>query len=152
MALRDPTLVEETLTRDIIGAFFHVYNTLHHGFLEAIYSRALEHVLTRNGHVVDREVRVPVWFEKHMIGYHRLDMFVDNKVVVEIKATERLSDVAERQLRSYLKATNLDVGLVLHFGLKPAVHRVRQKSMRERLACVVDPTDLENPIDPHHQK
>src|SRR5690349_1673516 len=133
MALRDSTLAEEELTRQIIGAFFYVYNTMNHGFLESVYARALEDVLSRTGHFVEREVRVPVWFEKHIVGHQRLDMFVDKKVIVEIKATERLPDVAERQLRSYLRATDLDVGLILHFGLKPGVHRVRQKSMRERL-------------------
>jgi GxxExxY protein len=151
MALRDSTLAEEELTRQIIGAFFYVYNRLNHGFLEAVYSRALEHVLIRTGHVVGREVHVPVWFEKQLIGHHRLDMLIDNRVVVEIKATERLPDIAERQLRSYLKATSLDVGLILHFGLKPGVHRIRQKSMRERLGSVVDPTNPIHPIDPHYK-
>lgn len=135
MVLKDPTLEEGELTHGIIGAFFYVYNTLHHGFLESIYAVALERVLTRTGHIVDREIRVPVWFEKQIIGYHRLDMLVDRKVVIEIKATDRLSDHAERQLRSYLKATKLDVGLILHFGIKPGVHRVRQQSARERNDC-----------------
>lgn len=150
MALKDPSLTEEVLTRQIIGAFFYVYNTFHHGFLETIYARALEQVLTRSGHVVDREVRVPVWFEGNLIGYQRLDMLVDKKVVVEIKATERLPDHAERQLRSYLKAIRLDVGLILHFGVKAGVHRISQKSARERRASVVDPNDPSDPSDPLH--
>jgi GxxExxY protein len=151
MPLKDPSLTEEALTHDIIGAFFYVYNTLHHGFLETVYARALEQVLTRTGHVVDREVRVPVWFENQAIGYHRLDMLIDKKVVVEIKATERLPDVAERQLRSYLNATKLNVGLILHFGIKAGVHRIRPRSVRERLGPLVDPTNPYNPSDPHHQ-
>ena len=134
MALRDPTLPDEELTSAIIGAFYYVYNALHYGFLESIYSSALEKVLRRTAHAVAREVRVPVWFEEQIIGYHRLDMLVNNKVVVEIKATERLADAAERQLRSYLKATHLDLGLILHFGPKPVVHRVRQQSARDRRA------------------
>jgi GxxExxY protein len=145
MPLTDPTLVEEALTREIIGAFFYVYNTLHHGFLESIYARALERVLTRTGHEVGREVRVPVWFENQLIGYSRLDMLIDRKVVVEIKASERLPNFAERQLRSYLKATKLEVGLLLHFGLKAEVHRVRRQSAREHRLSAVDPT---NPSDP----
>jgi GxxExxY protein len=131
MGLRDITLAEENLTHEIIGAFFYVYNTLHHGFLESVYARALEDVLTRLGHRAVREVRVPVWFENQVIGYHRLDMLVDDKIVIEIKATERLPDAATRQLRSYLMATHLEIGLVLHFGLKAAVHRVRPRGPLE---------------------
>jgi GxxExxY protein len=127
MALRDVTLAEEDLTHEIIGAFFYVYNTLHYGFLESVYAKALEQVLTRLGHRAIHEIRVPVWFEEQIIGYHRLDMLVDEKVVIEIKATERLPDVATRQLRSYLMATHLEVGLLLHFGLKAKVHRVRPR-------------------------
>ena len=151
MSLNDPTLAEEELTGEIIGAFFYVYNTLHHGFLESVYASALEHVLTRMGHQVAREVRVPVWFEGRIMGYHRLDLLIDRKVVVEIKATERLPDIAERQLRSYLKATRLDVGLLLHFGLKAGVHRVRSTSARERKAPQNYPSNPKNPSNPPHR-
>jgi GxxExxY protein len=108
-----------------------LYNTLHHGFLETIYARALEQVL-RRGHTVAREVRVPVWFENKVLGYHRLDMLVDKKVVVEIKSAEKLPEMAERQLRSYLKARQLSLGLILHFGTKARVRRVDRLSFTER--------------------
>jgi GxxExxY protein len=126
-------LPEEDLTREIIGAFFHVYNTLRYGFLENIYANALMLVLRQMGHRVAREVRVPVWFEGHSIGYHRLDMIVDGKVVVEIKATERLPEIADRQLRSYLSATGIEVGLILHFGLEAKAHRVKPRCRSSRL-------------------
>lgn len=150
MSLKDPTLVEEPLTKQIIGAFFYVYNTLRHGFLETVYANAMEVVLTRSGHRVAREVKVPVWFENQTIGYHRLDMLVDDRVVVEFKSTDRLPDIAERQLRSYLKATKLEVGLILHFGLKAEVRRVRSGSVRDRSAnhSMVDSSDPRNPNDP----
>jgi GxxExxY protein len=139
---------EEDLTREIIGVFFYVYNTLGHGFLESVYARALEEVLARTGHHVAREVRVPVWFERQTIGYHRLDLLVDHKVVIEVKATERLPDIAMRQLRSYLNATRLDVGLVLHFGLKASAHRVRPRPSRAEQFVETDPTNPPNPNDP----
>src|SRR5262249_13050843 len=111
MRSQDLKLPEEELTREIIGAFFYVYNTLRYGFLESVYANAIAKVLRRTGHQVAREVRVPVCFENQIIGHHRLDMIVNGKVVVEIKATERLADIADRQLRSYLTATKLEVGL-----------------------------------------
>lgn len=120
----DGTMREEALTREIIGAFFRVYNELRYGFLEQVYANALMRVLERAGHTVAREAKVPVWFEGEIIGFHRLDMIVDARVVVETKATERLSPIADRQLRSYLRATKLEVGLLLHFGPEAKVHRV----------------------------
>jgi GxxExxY protein len=114
----DNKMAHEELTHAIIGAFYYVYNRLGYGFLESVYAAALEHVLVRNGHHVAREVRVPVWFEGVIIAYHRVDMIVDHKVIVEIKATEFLHETAARQLLNYLRATKLEVGLLLHFGKK----------------------------------
>jgi len=132
MRSQDLGLPEEELTREIIGAFFYVYNTLRYGFLESVYANALTKVLRRAGHHVAREVRVPIWFEGQIIGHHRLDMIVDGKVVVETKATERLAEIADRQLRSYLTATKIDVGLILHFGPEAKAHRVKP-SDRQRI-------------------
>ena len=143
-------LPEEDLTREIIGAFFYVYNTLRYGFLENIYANALTHVLRQSGHRVAREVRVPVWFDGHAVGHHRLDMIIDGKVVVEIKATDRLPEIADRQLRSYLAATHIEVGLILHFGLEAKAHRVkppRQSHPAKSRRINVHPLDPEDPQD-----
>src|SRR5215208_2213419 len=116
------TLIEETLTRSIIAAFYTVYRVL--GFGEHIYSAAMERELTKRGHRVSREVLVPVYYLGDLIGYQRLDMLVDDRVIVENKATERLSPISEPQLYSYLRGTSLEVGLVLHFGLEPKFRRL----------------------------
>lgn len=117
-------LIEETLTRSIIAAFYTVYRVLGFGFLEHIYSAAMEKELTKRGHRVSREVLVPVYYLGDLIGYQRLDMLVDDRVIVENKATERLSPISEPQLYSYLRGTNLEVGLLLHFGLEPKFRRL----------------------------
>jgi GxxExxY protein len=122
MARRE--LIEEALTRSVIGAFFAVYNTLGYGFLEHVYVMALERELRARGHRVGREVCIPINYKGEELTTHRLDMIVDEKLVVETKATADLHKSAPRQVYNYLKATTLDVGLLLHFGPEPAFYRL----------------------------
>jgi GxxExxY protein len=124
-------LVEEKLTHSILGAFFEVYNALGYGYLEHIYVTALERELLARGHSVAREVGVRVIYKGEELGYQRLDMIVDGKVVLETKSTQELHESATRQLHNYLRATNLEVGLLLHFGPEPRFFRLvnpRRKS------------------------
>ena len=118
------TLIEGALTESIIGAFYSVYRILGFGFLESIYSAAMEKELTQRGHRVGREVLVSVFYREELVGYQRLDMLIDERVVVETKASERLSPMAEPQLYSYLRGTDLEVGLLLHFGPEPKFRRL----------------------------
>lgn len=117
-------LLHDDVTHSVIGSFFEVYNTLGHGYLESIYLAALERVLRMRGHRVARELSVRVMYKGEEIGMQRLDMVVDDVLVVEAKATHLLHESASRQLYNYLHATNLEVGLLLHFGLKPQFFRV----------------------------
>jgi len=107
----------------VIGAFFEVYNNLGFGFLEHLYVLALERELLSRGHRVAREMWVRVSYKGEELGIQRLDMIVDEKLVVETKATLKLPDSAGRQLYNYLRATNLEVGLLLHFGPKATFYR-----------------------------
>lgn len=117
-------LIHERLTHSVIGGFYEVYNTLGFGFLEHTYLGALTVELRLRGHVVDREVRVEVRYKGTVIGWHRLDMVVDNILVVEVKSTAELHPSARRQLQSYLCATRLEVGLLLHFGVTASFARL----------------------------
>jgi GxxExxY protein len=117
-------LLHEELTHSIIGAFFDVYYELGFGFLEHVYVASLTRELHRRGHQVGREVSVPIYFKGEEVARQRLDMVVDAKVVIETKSNERLQPEAVRQLTGYLKATSLEVGLLLHFGLRPRFVRV----------------------------
>lgn len=116
-------LIEGQVTRSIIGCFFEVYNTLGYGFLESNYALALERELCARGHTVRREVRVMVMYKGEPLTWQRIDMLVDDKVIVEVKSTDRLAPTSIRQLYNYLKATNLEVGLLLHFGPEPKFYR-----------------------------
>lgn len=117
-------MLEQPLSYDIIGAFFKVHRTLGFGFMEHVYSAALDLELRKRGHRMTREFGVPVYYEGVEIARQRLDLVVDERIVLEIKATERLHRDATRQLYNYLRATNLEVGLLLHFGRSGDFYRV----------------------------
>jgi GxxExxY protein len=121
-------LIEEALTQSVIGAFYEVYNALGFGFLEHLYVMALERELRERGHTVSREVSVPVSYKGELLGTQRIDMIIDGKLLVETKSTLQLSPIAERQLYNYLRATNLEVGLLLHFGSQPRFYRQIKKN------------------------
>ena len=117
-------LVEERLTHSAIGAFFDVYNTLGFGFLEIVYVMALERELLARGHQVSREVWVPVVYKGQELCKQRLDMVVDERLVIETKSTADLPKTGSRQLYNYLRATKLHVGLLFHFGPEPKFYRL----------------------------
>jgi GxxExxY protein len=108
--------LHEELTFSVIGAFFAVHRYLGFGLLEHHYMQAREIELRERGHQVGREVYVPVSYKGHDLGRLRLDMLVDEKLVVEGKAGFELHKSAKAQVYTYLKATHLEVGLLLHFG------------------------------------
>lgn len=116
-------LIEEGLTSSAIGAFFEVYNTLGFGFLEHVYVRALEIELRRRGHRVGREVGVQIMYKGEEIAYQRLDLIVNDKLIIETKSTYDLRKGVRRQVYNYLRATNLEVGLLFHFGPEPKFYR-----------------------------
>jgi GxxExxY protein len=127
-------LIEERLTRSVIGAFFEVYNSLGFGFLEHIYVMALERELLARGHRVAREVSVHVRYKGHVLGIQRIDMIVDERLVVETKSTLELAKQAQRQVFNYLRATNLEVGLLLHFGPEARFYRLISSNTGEASA------------------
>jgi GxxExxY protein len=122
--MRRVILIHELLTHSVIGAFFEVYHTLGFGFLEHVYVAALTRELQNRGHKVAREVSVPVLYKGKEVAHHRIDMIVDDKVVIETKATETLHRGAVQQVTSYLRSTDLEVGLLLHFGPRPEFSRI----------------------------
>jgi GxxExxY protein len=117
-------LLHAEVTGSIIGAFYEVYNALSHGFLESLYMAAPERELRARGHSVARERAVRVMYKGEEIGLQRLDMIVDDAVLIEAKSTWTLHDSASRQLYNYLRASNLEVGLLLHFGRQAQFFRI----------------------------
>jgi GxxExxY protein len=133
-------LIAGELTESIIGAFYEVYNALGYGFLEHIYILALEHELRARGHRVAREVGVRIMYKGFELAMQRLDMIVDDTVVVETKSTEELHKSAARQLRNYLAASTYEVGLLLHFGLEAQFRRIISTNSRERPLSSASPS------------
>jgi GxxExxY protein len=125
-------LIEADVTESIIAAFYEVYNTLDFGFLEHIYVSALELELRKRGHSVGREVSVQVLYKGNELAFQRIDLLVDGRVVVEVKSTYELHKAAPRQVYSYLRATRIEVGLLLHFGPRPSFFRLLLTNDRKR--------------------
>jgi GxxExxY protein len=117
-------LIERELTGSIIECFFVVYNTLGYGFLESVYRSALALELRQRGLDVRAEAPIEVIYRGERVGAYRLDLLVENKIAPEVKATELLAPTAKRQLLNYLRASALDVGLLLHFAPDPKFYRV----------------------------
>jgi GxxExxY protein len=116
-------LLEAELVGSIVAGFFEVYSYFGYGLRERVYASALAHALVARGHTVVRELRVPIYFREHRCAWQRLDMVVDDKVVVEAKAREKLVPAFEAQLITYLRATKFEVGVLLHFGPAPSFKR-----------------------------
>ena len=117
-------LLERELTGSILDSFRDVHRELGFGYREYLYALALERDLVAKGHRVDREVAVMVYYRGEPLARQTLDMIVDRKVIVENKATEQLHPAAQLQLFSYLCATDMEVGLLLHFGREAKFQRV----------------------------
>lgn len=119
----DARFLHSELTDRIIAGFYDTYDELGYGFLESNYTNGLALLLREAGLMVQREVPVEVLFRGTPVGLYRLDMIVEERVIVEVKASKAIGLADERQVQNYLKATSLEVGLLLHFGPSPAVRR-----------------------------
>lgn len=112
------------ITDKIIKVFYEVYNELGHGFLESVYERSLEIALSSLELKVCRQIQVPVWFRGKPVGDFTADMLIENCVLLELKAARALDSSHQAQLLNYLRATEIEVGLLLNFGLKPEFKRL----------------------------
>lgn len=121
------------LTEKIIGVFYDVYNELGYGFLESVYEASLAVALEEAGLIVERQVAIPVWFRGHKVGEFRADLRVDQAVLLELKCSRALDIADEAQLLHYLKATEIEVGLLLNFGEKPQFKRLVFDNTRKRI-------------------
>ena len=112
------------LTYEIIGIFYDVYNELGHGFLESVYQRSLGCALQAEGLKVSNYVKIPVWFRGQCVGQFEGDMLVEDCVLLELKVARILNRSHHAQLINYLRATDIEVGILLNFGLKPEFKRL----------------------------
>jgi GxxExxY protein len=117
------TLLHEHITKAIIGAAFEVYGALGYGFLEKVYQKAMQVELSRQGLNVELEHPIKVKFKGAIVGDYYADLFVDRKVIVELKVTKNYNPQDEAQLLNELKATGTEVGLLINFGAKKVEFR-----------------------------
>ncbi len=112
------SLKHEEITKDIIGSAFEVYDVLGYGFLEKVYQKALQVELLRSNHTAELEHAITVKYKGTVVGEYAADLFVDKKVIVELKVASEYNPKDEAQLLNQLKATEMDVGLLINFGCK----------------------------------
>nr|CBH37960.1 conserved hypothetical protein [uncultured archaeon] len=119
------------LTEEVIRIFYRVYNKLGYGFLEKVYENAMMIELKKAGFPAVSQYAIKVLYEGEVIGEYYADILVENKVIVEIKAARSLVKENEAQLLNYLKATDIEVGLLVNFGTKPEVKRKAFDNLRK---------------------
>ncbi|HUH74701.1 MAG TPA: GxxExxY protein [Chitinophagales bacterium] len=116
-------LLYKELTEQIIKAFYDVYNELGYGFLEKVYQNSLYMELKNRGFNVEAQKQIKVYYKNTVVGEYYADLIVNNLIILELKATEVIVKEFEFQLLNYLRATDIEVGLLLNFGIKPEFRR-----------------------------
>jgi GxxExxY protein len=119
---------ENEISYKIRGAIFNVYNNLGPGLLESVYVAALKYELLKDGLQVLQEVPVPVFYEgeKLEVGF-RLDLLIEEKVIIEVKSVENLAEVHHKQTITYLKLTNLKLAILVNFNVNNITSGIYRK-------------------------
>jgi GxxExxY protein len=116
-------MLHDEITDEIINAYYKVYNKLGYGFLEKVYENALFIELGKRNLQVEKQKSIVVYYDEENVGNYFADLIVSNRVIIELKAAEGLREEHEAQLVNYLRATDIEVGLLLNFGVKPKIKR-----------------------------
>jgi len=124
-------LLHAELTEKVIGIFFDVYNELGYGFLESVYENGLSLALVEAGLKVARQRLIDVWYRGTKIGDFRADMIVNDVLLLELKTASTIDHSFEKQTQNYLKATDIEVALILNFGPAPQFRRLVFENTRK---------------------
>jgi GxxExxY protein len=134
MENQDSKLLHAELTESIIGVYYDVYNEVGHGFLESVYSNCMHRALLQVGLSVEREVAIPVFFRGWDVGHFKADLLVNKLVLIELKAAQSLDRSHEAQVLNYLRATELEIGLLFNFGsAKPQFRRIVLENQNKKI-------------------
>jgi len=128
-----PGLKHAELTDKIIGVYYDVYNELGYGFLESVHEESMAIALREAGLAVQRQVAVPVLFRGRQVGDFRADLLVENTILLELKSARTLDRSHEAQLLHYLRATEIEIGLLLNFGERPQFRRLLFDNERKKI-------------------
>ena len=118
------------LTEKIINCAFEVHNLLGSGFLEKVYENALLVELKRKGLKAESQYGLTVFYKESTVGEYLADIVVEDKIILELKALDKISDIHELQLKNYLKATGIELGLLINFGKSVEVRRKYCENMK----------------------
>ncbi|MCI0389059.1 MAG: GxxExxY protein [Acidobacteria bacterium] len=140
-------LLHKNVTDKILRAFYNVYNTLGPGFLEKVYENALAIEMRGMGLRVSQQQQLKVYYQGQLVGDYKADLVVEGLVILELKVADAMNEVFEAQLMNYLKATEIEVGMILNFGPEPKFKRMVWTNDRKRLIKMkpqidTDATDL----------
>jgi GxxExxY protein len=126
------TIKHAEITEKVIGVFYEVYNELGYGFLESVYQKSFVMALTSCALSVLPKIDIPVWFRGQKIASFEADILVNQCVLLELKSCRVLDRAHEAQLLNYLKATDVEVGLLFNFGVRPDFKRLVFDNSRKR--------------------
>jgi GxxExxY protein len=129
-------LLHKHITDKILRAFYNVYNTLGPGFLEKVYENALAIEMRGMGLRVAQQQPLKVYYHEQLVGDYKADLVVEALVILELKVADAMSDAFEAQLMNYLKATEIEVGMILNFGPEPKFKRMVWTNDRKRFGKV----------------
>jgi GxxExxY protein len=128
-------LLHHEITHEILGAFFELHSLLGSGFLEKVYSNGLVVLLQRRGLSVQREQSFNIMLHDVLIGRYRADLIVESKVIVEVKTGTQIDPPNVAQLRNYMRASGIQVGLLCNFGPSAVFKRLIDTDGRIRITA-----------------
>jgi GxxExxY protein len=126
-------LLHRNLSDTILKIYFEVYNELGYGFLEKVYQNALYFELKSQGYKVEAQKQIKVYYKSQLVGDYFADLLIEDSIILELKACECLMDEHKAQLLNYLKATEVEIGLLLNFGTTPEFKRSIYTNDRKKL-------------------
>ena len=125
-------MIDEELTGRVIKVFYKIYNALGYGFIESIYHNSMIIELVSEGIMIETEKPIAVHYGNNVVGTFSADLVVEEKLILELKAKEILHPAHEAQLTNYLRATDIELGLVLNFGKEPEFKRKYFSNQKKR--------------------
>ena len=126
-------LLHKSLSDTILKIYFEVYNELGYGFLEKVYQNAMYLELKSQGYKVEAQKQIKVYYKSQLVGDYFADLLIEDSIILELKACGCLLDEHKAQLLNYLKATDVEIGLLLNFGTTPEFKRSIYTNDRKKL-------------------
>ncbi len=140
---------DDKVTEIIIGCAYSVHNLLGPGFLEKVYENALRKEVTKKGLKVIQQADIKVWYDGEVVGAYSADLWVEDRIIVELKAAQSLAKDHEMQLVHYLAATKVETGLLINFGSSSVQIKRKYRIYKPASNPQSDPVNPdENPVNP----